>query len=482
MSLVTRLSLFFLAALAIVLVGFSTALYGLAHSHLFRQLDERATAALDTLSATAEIEEGALEWETQQRLLVFNSTNASESMIWGVFDEAGNRVDGSGDATSLFAGRTTRFHTSDQLREDVDWQGTPWRLAGRILRPNTLGEHAKAEGLPVAGEPPKPRYRALMVAVGVPLDPIDRTLRTLALLLTILSLTLWIAAALGGRWLCRRALAPMTRMAQAARAITATELDRRLPCTQTQDELEDLGQAFNDLLSRIQDSYERQRRFTGEASHQLRTPLAAMLGQIEVALRRERPVEEYRRVLSSVQKQAVQLRHIVEMLLFLARADAEAKLPELEPVDVSNWLTHHLSSWQGHPRQSDIRYQADSKAELWVTAHPPLLGQALDNLLDNACKYSVAGTPIVLRTWRQGEEICLAVEDQGCGIAAEELPHVFTAFFRSRFVRQRGIGGVGLGLAVTSRIIAAFGGRVEVVSQSGHGSRFSIMLPGCGKR
>jgi signal transduction histidine kinase len=117
-----------------------------------------------------------------------------------------------------------------------------------------------------------------------------------------------------------------------------------------------------------------------------------------------------------------------------------------------------------------------------VQAHPALLGQAVDNLLDNACKYSSAGSPIVLRIWRQGEGICLAVEDQGDGIAAEELPHVFDPFFRSPQVRQRGIGGIGLGLAVTSRIVAAFGGRVEAHSQPRQGSRFVITLPGGGQR
>jgi signal transduction histidine kinase len=397
-----------------------------------------------------------------------------------LFDETGCRVDGSADAASLFVGRTEPLKDGETLREDVSWQGASWRLTRRTLRPDALAEHAKVETPPPAGEQQKPRYRALVVAVGIPLDPVHGTLRTLVLLLTTLSLALWTAAALGGRWLCRRALAPMTRMAQTARSITAAELDRRLPCTQTRDELEDLGRAFNDLLARIQDSYERQRRFTGEASHQLRTPLTAMLGQIEVALRRERPVEEYRRALGSVQKQAVQLRHIVEMLLFLARADAEAKLPELESFELCGWLMNHLPSWEGHSRYGDIRKEMGSEGQLWVKAHPALLGQAVDNLLDNACKYCEAGSAIVLRAWRQGEEVCLAVEDQGAGIAPDELPHVFEPFFRSPHVRQRGIGGIGLGLAVTSRIVAAFGGRVEVHSQSGQGSRFVITLPSCG--
>ena len=163
------------------------------------------------------------------------------------------------------------------------------------------------------------------MVVAAPRTPLQKSLQALAVVLSSLSLLLWLSAALVGRWLCRRALAPLTRMADAARTIHADDLGRRLPSAGTGDELEDLGRAFNDLLARLQESFERQRRFTGDASHQLRTPLTAILGQLEVLFRRDRPAEEYDRVLKLVQKQAAHLRLIVEMLLFLARADAETE-------------------------------------------------------------------------------------------------------------------------------------------------------------
>jgi heavy metal sensor kinase len=324
--------------------------------------------------------------------------------------------------------------------------------------------------------PDKKRYQVLELVVAAPLAPLEQTLRALALGLTTLSVGAWCLAALLGRWLCQRALAPVTTMAQIARKITAQELDQRLPRPGTADELESLTSAFNDLLTRLQDSFERQQRFTGEASHQLRTPLTAMLGQVEVALRRDRPGEEYRRVLGLVQKQALHLRQIIEMLLFLARADAEAKLPELQLLDLDDWLAQYLPAWEHHPRCGDIRREAGG-THLTVHAHPGLLGQALDNLLDNACKYSQPGTEIVVRTWRQENEVRLAVEDHGYGIGPEELARVFEPFFRSPEVRRRGIQGIGLGLAVTARIIAALGGHIEVESPAGGGCRFVIGLP-----
>ena len=132
--------------------------------------------------------------------------------------------------------------------------------------------------------------------------------------------------------------------------MSAADLDRRLPLAGTGDELDDLSRAFNGLLDRVGESFERQRRFTGDASHQLRTPLTAMLGQAEVALRHDRDPAEYRRVLESVRGQAQHLRRIVEALLFLARADAEARRPELERIDLAAWAAEHLTTWAGHER------------------------------------------------------------------------------------------------------------------------------------
>jgi heavy metal sensor kinase len=474
MTLTTRLSVFFLGALALVVVGFSGSLYGLARVHLHHQTDERERALLDTLTALVEFEGGQLEWAATERHLAFTERMPG-SLLWAVLDERGRRVDGSEALVVALAGEATPPAGEDKT-EEFSLQGAQWRLTRRVMLPHApTTPTGTATGQ--AGEPPdKKRYDALELVVAAPLAPLEQTLRALALGLVGLSVGTWCLAALVGRRLCQRALAPVSTMAQIARSITAQELDRRLPRPGTADELESLSIAFNDLLTRLQDSFERQQRFTGEASHQLRTPLTAMLGQVEVALRRERPAEEYRRVLGLVQKQALHLRQIVEMLLFLARADAEARLPELQPLDLDEWLTHHLPAWEHHPRYGDIRREVGA-IRLGVQAHPGLLGQALDNLLDNACKYSQPGTEIVVRTWRQEDEVRLAVEDHGYGIGPEELARVFEPFFRSPEVRRRGIQGIGLGLAVTARIIATLHGQIEVESPAGGGCRFVIRLP-----
>jgi heavy metal sensor kinase len=460
MALVTRLSLFFLVALAVVLAGFSTALYSLAYSYLHRQMDDRLEATLNLLASDAEEDQDGLEWEPHERLVAVGAER-DDKIQWIVTDGEGKRVDASKE---VGAGQTAS-----------GWDAERWQLLRRRLQAKM-----KADGDDRRDEVQKNRFSILDMSVAAPRSPLQKSLQTLAVVLSALSLVLWLSAALVGRRLCRRALIPLTRMAGAARTIHAANLGQRLPNAGTGDELEDLGRAFNDLLARLQESFERQRRFTGDASHQLRTPLTAILGQIEVLLRRDRPAEEYERVLKLVQKQAAHLRLIVEMLLFLARADAETKLTNLETMDCSQWLADHLQTRAPHARAADLKFEAASDGPYWVRAQAPLLGQLIDNLLDNAIKYSALGTAIVVRIGEESGLVTVAVEDEGCGIAADDLPHIFEAFYRSPHSHRVGIGGVGLGLAVAQRIAGAFGGRLSAESRPGKGSRFILRLPCAG--
>ena len=269
----------------------------------------------------------------------------------------------------------------------------------------------------------------------------------------------------------------MTRMAGVARAMSPADPHQRLPDPCTDDELADLQRAFNDLLCRLHEALERQRRFTGDASHQLRTPLTAMLGQVEVALRRDRPPEEYRDVLARVRAQAGHLHRIVEALLFLARADAEGCLDACEVADLREALAAASARWSGHPRAGDLRTEPGPDGPCLARVQPLLLGQLLDNLIDNAFKYSEPGRAVVLRLRREGNAVALDVEDGGRGIAGDEMVHVFEPFYRSPASRRLGLPGVGLGLAMVQRIAAALGGTVAVKSSEGVGSRFTLWLP-----
>jgi signal transduction histidine kinase len=477
MSLVNRVSLFFLAALAVVLAGFALTLYLLAARYLHAQADHRLESALQTLIAATEVHPNDVEWEPTERRITMGDEPGPEHLRWTVHDLDGRLVDCSPNLE-----RPTR-------ESESDWRVLTRRIRAGHFAAEQLGKRSRPrrgamlEEFPDGQRPgtvalPADRTRqsnGLVLTVAVPNGPIAATLRQLALAMTLLAVVVWLAAALGGRWLCRRALAPITRMAASARSVRFAEQNQPLDVAATRDELEDLGRAFNDLLADLRQSLERQRRFTGDASHQLRTPLTAMLASVEVALRQERAPEEYQRVLQVVRRRGVQLRQIIESLLFLARAESDASLPDAEAIPLAEWCRSWLDGWSEHPRASDLVFQADA-AEVAVRVNPALLGQVFDNLLDNACKYSEPGRPIRVTVERENGDAVLTVADMGCGIAADELPLVWEPFFRSTEARWRGTPGVGLGLTVARRLAALLGGRLEVRSEPGHGSRFRIVL------
>jgi signal transduction histidine kinase len=266
-------------------------------------------------------------------------------------------------------------------------------------------------------------------------------------------------------------------MATVANDIDVNDLSRRLPTSTSGDELEMLGHSFNSLLDRLQESFERQRRFTGDASHQLRTPIASILGQADVALRRTRSTEDYERTLKTVRQQATHLQSIVESLLFLARADSEGRVDRFDLVEASTVLDDLQKSWAEHIRSSDLQIQCTITGSKSLRVQPVLFAELINILINNACKFSEPGTPIVIQLLEEGQSLIFEIRDQGIGISESDLGQVFRPFFRSRETIQRGIEGTGLGLSIALRLALAMGGTLSVKSRPGQGSCFSLRLP-----
>jgi heavy metal sensor kinase len=477
MTLTTRLSVFVLAMLGIVLVGFSLALYWISGRYLHRQVDERLDAVLSTLSAAVEDTPRGLEWEPDQRLRSVDGELFGVSVVWFVTDAQGGVLDRSPQSQTSELMQLRAVNAAGeapsqdfQAAASGDWQLRQTRL--RATHPPTAsaltGGLQKKRGK---------RYSEVVINVGTSLAPLQATLTRLAMTLAGLSAAILLAALVAVRRICRRVLSPVRRMAVAASGIGAEDLARRLPTIESNDELGQLNRAFNGLLDRLQESFERQRRFTGEASHQLRTPLAGILGQIEVALRRERPIEEYQRVLATVHQRGSHLNKIVESLLFLSRANADAALGSLENLCLNSWLPERIESWSDKERAADIALRVNATQDCCVLAQPALLCELVDILLDNACKYSLPGSPIQIGLDRDAEAVRIEIQDQGCGISADDLPHLFTPFFRAEESRRRGIEGTGLGLSIARRLSRVFQGELTVDSHPGRGSLFVLTLP-----
>jgi heavy metal sensor kinase len=479
MSLTNRLLVFLLSLLAIVLLGFSLGVYLLVSHYLGVEADERLQSAMNTLVGSLDIEPDTVEWEPADRDLSLPHGPLGEDVEWLIADIDGHILDASSTPKSQdFAGEVTpalRIGSSRFVRH-----GDAWDYELRHVRATNISER-DLHRQRTAEEIEKGEYPSLFVAAGISQSEIRQAVNTLLITLLSLGLILWGLCFAVGRWICRRALRPVTRMAEAAMTMNSRDLNQRLPPVPSGDELATMNRAFNQLLARLQTSFEQQRRFTGDVSHQLRTPLTIIQGQAEVALRRQRTGEEYEDVLRTIRHQVVRLNNLVENLLFLARADSESALPALKAINLNEWLSDFEQTWDSAFPNSQVRFKrATDRHSLVVDARPEMLAEIARNLLDNAIKYGPANSPIEMGLIEADGTAGFSVKDHGRGIAASDIDQVFEPFFRAASAQRSNAEGIGLGLSIANRLATAMNGKIQIESQPDVGSTFSVWLRRCG--
>jgi heavy metal sensor kinase len=280
-----------------------------------------------------------------------------------------------------------------------------------------------------------------------------------------------------GVWLGRRAIAPVARITEDARAITDRNLSARLAVPDSRDELQQLSETLNDMLERIEQSFTRTRQFTADASHELRAPMTLIHTAAEYSLRRERSREDLLESLRKILCESQRTTAIIDDLLLLARGDAGKDLAGLEVIDVVPVLRDVAEQGRVMGAAADVVLLRVETDALSVRANEPRLRRLLLILLDNAFKYTPAGGRVTLAAHRDAREVTISVADTGAGIAPEDLAHVFERFWRADRVRSREAGGTGLGLAIARQIAELHGARLDVESEPGCGSTFSVRLP-----
>ena len=287
-------------------------------------------------------------------------------------------------------------------------------------------------------------------------------------------------AAGGGYLLARRALDPVGEMGRRARAIEARNLHERLPVEDPHDELGGLATVFNDLLRRLEGAFLQQRRLVADASHELRTPVAVVRAEADVALSQPlRPAAEYRESLQVIADAGRRLSRIVDDLFLLARADGGPAPMRREPLYLDELVEETVHVLRALAARRDVRIDVAPPPELPVQGDPELLGRLLINLLENAVKYSPAGSVVSVRMERADGAAVLTVSDEGPGIPAEAQARVFERFFRADPAPGGGPapGGAGLGLAIARWVAEAHGGALDLVRSSPAGSEFRVTLP-----
>jgi heavy metal sensor kinase len=454
----TRLAAGYAATLSLLLVVYAAFVYTTAYERLSVEVDHR-------LDQEVEIAERSL------------FTDAAGNLLWRP------------------PAASPDFHTlPNMLWIDVH------RADGSLLH-RSLGGYARGRPVePLAFEPRPSGFFSVELADDTHLRILQRTVevdrqsaivrvaydeeqirRDLAAFLLVLAIGVPLAvmaASLAGYWLAGRALAPVARMTEEARSITAEHLDVRLPLPGPDDELGRLAATFNDLFARLERSFEQMRRFTADASHELRTPLTVIRSVGEVGLREPLDETGYREIIGTMLEETDRLSLLTATLLELTRAEGGRGPVRREVIDLCEAVRDAAEFLGVLAEDKSVRIALDLP-----TAAPTVLGdrtvlhQALVNVIDNALKHSPPGATVTVAVQADAERAEVSVVDQGPGIAPEHREHVFERFYRADPSRNSKTGGFGLGLAIARWAVEAHGGRIELESEPGRGSVFRIRLP-----
>jgi len=460
MSIRTRLTLWYTGLLAVTLLIFDLLVYSSLSGILMTIMDDRLTAQAQSVVNLIEAENDPMAVLVSGRVRlppidVFASPFFIQILqLDGKVAQLSENLGGrqlplpAGTITAASAGQFSDFTVNLQDGVRLRVHSQPVEVAG---------------------------HSAGTIQVAQSLAALDDALSVVRRVLLLGSLSLLVLAGAGGVILARAALRPINTITETAQRITYTQdLDQRIPVAVPGDELGKLTETINDMLARLEGLFEGQQRLVADVSHELRTPLTTIQGNLDL-LRRGAAEEPGMRAeaLRAIEDETARMRRLVNDLLLLAQADAGLQL-QLKPVEMDTLLLEIYRQAQVMASGVSVRLGAEDQAS--VLGDVDRLRQLLLNLVDNALKYTPAGGQVTLTLRRQAGWVQVSVEDNGVGIASEDLPHVFERFYRADPSRTRHSGS-GLGLAITQWIARAHGGRIEVESRLSVGSTFTLWLP-----
>jgi len=456
LGLRTRLTIWFAASILLILAPFLIGILTLQWRSMRAALDHHLDEDMEVVLEMLVVRDGAITWRTEAEHDL--GYNASERRWVEVYAPEG----------------TVRFRRGLPDRAD---------LQGAISPP--------------LAEPPG--YRTLRTPAGAFVRTLitDRTLGTEVVRIRVaraedeLRTDLWwlelifglaaplavLAAAVAGYVISGKALAPLGRMADRARAISADHLSERLPVENTNDEMGQLAVVFNDTFARIEQSFAQLRQFTADASHELRTPLTAIRSVGEVGLREAKDVSDYQEIVGSMLEEADRLSHVVETLLTLSRWESGRVLPRADDLDLGELVRDVAAQLAVLAEERGIAIDVAIDRPLRVTTDHVMARQAFCNVLDNAIKYTREGGRIRIGSASPSGEHQVFVDDEGPGIPEDQRRRVLERFYRIEGGHTRRLGGAGLGLAIVHWAMTANGGRVAIGDNDAGGARVVLAWP-----
>ena len=368
---------------------------------------------------------------------------------------------------------------------------TPQQLLARPEIAAALGGQSASAVRPVAGrrvlsaaapvQGPDGQVSGL-VYLATPL-PASGLPLSLALSLAVTGLGALLLALGAGTLLVRRIISPVEGVARAAAAVSAGDLRQTVPTASQIRELDELALAFNHMTASLRQADQVKNAFIADVTHELRTPLTVIQGTLETledgALD---DLEGRGPLLEAMQRESERLIRLVNDLLVLARANAGALNMEFEPLDLAELARSRCAHFKGLAARHGLQLVLDGAPAAWVLGDADRLAQVLDNLLDNAIRYSPAGAAVTVEIAAGADECSCTVIDRGEGISAQHLEFIFERFYRADASRNRQTGGAGLGLAIARALLQAQGGRIRAQSQPGQGTQMRFWLPSCSQK
>ena len=454
-SIAARLVVMFaLAALAtFTLIG--AALYSVLERELTRHQDDDLNTNLQNIRYSIERIGDAERWSRVRTKMDTLTPDDGRVRFWVL----------SGDPHFQYGKGLDEF---ERIYQGSDGRGTI-----------SLPEHGRSYRTLAMRIEPLDQRPAVRLIVGVDVGPFGQTLHAFLTALALLSLSAVALVMLLGYWIARVGLQPLQRLSNEAQALRPNALSQRLQGTALPVELSDLSNAFNGALDRLEAAYQQLEAFNADVAHELRTPLANLIGGTQVALARPRGAAELQDVLQSNLEELERLRSIINDMLFLARADQGEAAIGLAEIVVAQEVEKTIEFFEFVLDENGTTVEIDGEPQVRATINVPLFRRALSNLLQNAIEHSVPGSRLAVRIARQADAVWISVTNPGATIPSVHLPRLFDRFYRVDASRHDDGShrGHGLGLAIVKAVASMHGGAVRAMSADGM-TTIAFSVPG----
>ena len=316
-----------------------------------------------------------------------------------------------------------------------------------------------------------------VIQVGTSLKKVFSTMNQFQLIMLLFAAIILIITSVGSYFILTKALRPVKNAVQTARTITTEDLSLRIDNRGRKDEIGDLIRTFNDMIERLEKSVEQIKNFSTEVSHELKTPLTIIRGEIEITLRKERKKEEYKKILKSVFDEAVKLQKMVNSLLFLSHIITHSDHFTFGRTQLDEIVLKTFEQSEGLARKKKIKLILNRIDPVSIIGEESLLNRMIMNILENAIKYTGSGGTVELSLENRKKGIVFTVKDNGVGIPRRAIPRVFERFYTVEKDARKGTGGLGLGLAIVKRIVDMHGASLKIQSQLSKGTMVKILFP-----